>query len=187
MSAYDTTLTPPVSDDDHIQGNPNAPVTMVEYGDYQCGYCAMAHPLVKQLQQQHGDDMCLVFRHFPLRQMHPLAEAAAEVAEAAGLRGDFWAMHDWLYDNHDAWTTEGMPGLTQGLQQVGIEEAVAADAIEGGEPAGRVEEDLKSGAQSGVNSTPSFFINGRLFEGDFRALGEQIQAALARNNGDPAQ
>lgn len=175
----DNTLTVPLNDEDHIQGKPSAAVTMVEYGDYQCPYCAMAHPLVKQLQQRYGDDLCVVFRHFPLTRMHELAMPAAQVAEAAGSFGKFWAMHDWLYENHEVWTSEGVPGLQQGLRELGIDESEAASDIEGGEPGERVEQAMQGGVRSGVNSTPSFFINGRLFDGDFRALGDQIEAALA--------
>lgn len=175
------TLTVPVNDDDHIQGKPGAAVTLVEYGDYQCPYCAMAHPLVKQLQQQYGDELCLVFRHFPLTQMHELAKPAAEVAEAAGSLGEFWTMHNWLYENHDVWTSEGVPGIEQGLRELDIDESEIASDIEGGEPGARVDQDMEGGLRSGVNSTPSFFINGRLFDGDFRALGQQVEAALAGN------
>ncbi|HEV2623084.1 MAG TPA: thioredoxin domain-containing protein [Frateuria sp.] len=179
MNAHDATLTDPVSHDDHVQGSPDAAVTVIEYGDYQCRYCAMAHPMVKQLQQQYGEDLRLVFRHFPLTGMHELAMPAAQVAEAVGLRGDFWAMHDWLYDNHDRWVAEGVPGLQQGLRELGVDETAIARAIESGEPAERVGRDMQSGQRSGVNSTPSFFVNGRLFEGDSRALGRQIEGALA--------
>lgn len=179
MNAHDDTLTAPVSEDDHVRGNPDAAVTVIEYGDYQCGYCAMAHPLLRQLQQQYGEDLRVVFRHFPLTGMHELAMPAAQVAEAAGEHGDFWAMHDWLYDNHDRWVADGVPGLQQGLQQLGLDESAVARTIESGEPAERIGQDMESGRRSGVNSTPSFFINGRLFDGDFRALAQQIRAALA--------
>lgn len=179
MNQDNATLTVPVSADDHIQGHPNAAVTLVEYGDYQCPYCAVAHPLVQQLQQHYGDDLCLVFRHFPLTQMHELAKPAAEVAEAAATLGDFWAMHDWLFENHEVWTSEGASGLAQGLRELDIDESAVASAIEGGEPGARVEQDMAGGSRSGVHSTPSFFINGRLFDGDYRALGQQIEVALA--------
>jgi protein-disulfide isomerase len=94
-----TQLTVPVRAEDHVQGTATAAVTLVEYGDYQCPYCGAAHPLVKQLQQQFAGDLRFVFRNFPLTQAHPLAQMAAELAEAAGFQDKFWPMHDWIYEN----------------------------------------------------------------------------------------
>lgn len=179
MNASNSTLTVPVNDDDHIRGNPDAAVVVVEYGDYECPYCAKAHPLVKQLQERYGDDLCVVFRHFPLTQMHQLAGPAAEVAEGAASLGKFWAVHDWLYDNHELWTSEGPQAFGQGLRELDIDQSEVASAIESGEPGALIEQDLKGGMASGVNSTPSFFINGQLFDGDYRALGQQVEAAMA--------
>src|SRR5437588_11128683 len=95
-------LTPPVSSRDHIEGHEDAPVTLVEYGDYECPYCGAAHPVVKEIYRQLGDELRFVFRHFPLARVHPHAERAAEAAEAAGAQGRFWQMHDLLFENQHA-------------------------------------------------------------------------------------
>src|SRR6266566_10155949 len=95
-------LTVPVGPRDHRQGPEDAPVTLVEYGDYECPYCGAAHPVVKEIQQRLGDQLCFVFRHFPLTQIHPHAEHAAEAAEAAGAQGKFWQMHDTLFEHQQA-------------------------------------------------------------------------------------
>src|SRR5689334_17654267 len=95
-------LTPPVSARDHLWGTVGAPITLVEYGDYECPYCGAAYPTVRELQRVLGDRLCFVFRHFPLAEMHPHAEHAAEAAEAAGAQGKFWEMHDTLYMHQDA-------------------------------------------------------------------------------------
>src|SRR5260370_36179180 len=102
MSAIAPTLKPPVGPTDRMQGPADAPVTLVEFGDYECPYCGQAYVVVKELQERLGDQMCFVFRNFPLAQAHPHAEEAAEAAEAAGAQGQFWGMDDILYENQDA-------------------------------------------------------------------------------------
>src|SRR5258708_17891357 len=94
-------LTPPVSERDHAQGPADSPLTLVEYGDYQCPHCGAAYPVVKQLQKTLGKKLRFIFRNFPLTQAHPYAMIAAEAAEAAGLLGKFWPMHDVIYENQD--------------------------------------------------------------------------------------
>ena len=169
----------PVSDQDHILGDPAAPVILIEYGDYQCPYCALAHGLIRQILQAHGHRVCFVFRQFPLTGLHELALAAAEVAEAAATLGQFWPVHDWLFDHRDRWVEQGPAGLEQMPRELGIDADGLAQEILSGRPGGRVQQDLRGGLHSGVHSTPSFFINGRLFNGDVRALDSQVQAALA--------
>src|SRR3954470_21866200 len=95
-------LTVPVSERDHIQGSLDAPMNLVEYGDYQCPFCGAAHPVVKEVQATLGDELAFVFRHFPLVSAHPYALIAAEAAEAAGTQGRFWPMHDRLFEHQDA-------------------------------------------------------------------------------------
>ncbi len=95
-------LKPPVGASDHVQGPAKAPVTLLEYGDYECPYCGEAYAVVKALQKRLGDQVRFVFRNFPLAEAHPHAEHAAEAAEAAGAQGKFWEMHDMLYENQDA-------------------------------------------------------------------------------------
>src|SRR5207248_5368317 len=94
-----STLTIPVGEGDHAQGPADAPVTLVEYGDYECPYCGMAYPIVKQVQAHFGDRLRFVFRNFPLANIHPHAEHAAEAAEAAGAQGKFWPMHDRIFEH----------------------------------------------------------------------------------------
>ena len=165
MSATATaTLKPPVGPKDHMQGAPDAPVTLVEYGDYECPYCGEAYPIVKAIQERLGDQMCFVFRNFPLAQAHPHAEEAAEAAEAAGVHGKFWEMHDLLYENQDALEPEDLVQYARALKLelprfvLEMREDVYAD---------RVREDFHSGVRSGVNGTPTFFINGVRHNGPF--------------------
>lgn len=174
-----TNLTPPPGPHDHAQGPENAPVTLVEYGDYQCPDCGDAHPVVKRLQQEFGDQLRFVFRNFPLTDMHPSAEHAAEAAEAVGAQGKFWPMHDALYTHqralHDA-------QLAQYAQQAGADAATVTQALAEGTFANRVGEDLASGERSGVQGTPTFYVNGVRFDGDWSSgeLGAALRDAGAR-------
>ena len=127
MSGEDAILTVPVSARDHMEGNAHAVVTLVEYGDFQCPACGMAYPAVKQIQRRYAGNLRFVFRHFPLSQAHPYARMAAELAEAAAVEGQFWPMHDWLYENQDDWVASGSAGLEAGVRALGLdEEALAA-------------------------------------------------------------
>jgi protein-disulfide isomerase len=173
MSAIaSATLKPPVGPKDHMQGPPDAPVTLVEYGDYECPYCGEAYPVVKALQERLGDQMCFVFRNFPLTQVHPHAEEAAEAAEAAGAQGKFWEMHDLLYENQDALEPEDLVLYARALKLdlprfvLEMREHVYVE---------RVREDFRSGVRSGVNGTPTFFINGVRHNGPFD-LGSLLAA-----------
>ena len=102
-------LTPPVSTRDHVSGSANAPLTLVEFGDYQCPYCGAAFPLVKQLQRTLGRKLSFVFRNFPLTQAHPYAMIAAEAAEVAALQHKFWVMHDFIYEHQDDLEPDVLP------------------------------------------------------------------------------
>lgn len=171
-------LKDPVNAQDHIQGNANAPLVLVEYGDYQCPACGMAYPFVKQVQQQFGAQLCFVFRNFPLTEIHPFAKPAAEIAEGANLLGRFWDMHDWLYAHQRTWAQMGEDGLREGVHALGLDAAELAQALRTHDVDARIQHDFMSGVRSGVNGTPSFFINGRLFQGDFRQLAAALSAAL---------
>ena len=154
----DGTLIPSVSDErDHIQGPASAPVTLVEYGDYQCPYCGMAYPIVKSLQQALGDRVRFVFRNFPLRDSHPHAEHAAEAAESAGAQGSFWEMHDTLYENQEQLEDSDLLAYAKELD---LDPNQVARDLEDGTYVKRVREDFRSGVKSGVNGTPTFFVNG---------------------------
>lgn len=175
MSKRDTPagLTLPVGQRDHIAGPATAAVTLVEYGDYECPHCGRAYPIVKQIRQHMGRRMRFVFRNFPLRESHPHAQHAAEAAEAAGAQGKFWEMHDRLFERQFALDDDNL---------VEYADALALDVprfrreLAGHVYEPRVREDFRSGVASGVNGTPTFFINGRRYDASWEA--EPLLAAL---------
>ncbi|MGO9451420.1 MAG: DsbA family protein [Candidatus Binataceae bacterium] len=154
----------PVSERDHIRGPAQAPVTLVEYADYQCPYCGMANPIVERVQQALGDRLRFVFRNFPLSEVHPHAEHAAEIAEAAGAHDKFWEMHDALYAHQDALEDLHLAEYATLLRVPAseIKRALGQHAYRE-----RVREDFLSGVRSGVNGTPTFFINGARHDGSY--------------------
>jgi protein-disulfide isomerase len=156
-TSFEAVLTLPVSEDrDHIQGPANAPVTLVEYGDYQCPYCGAAYPIIKEVQAMMGDRLRFVFRNFPITTAHPQAEQAAEAAEAAGAQDRFWPMHDLLYENQRHLADED---LLRYAGQLGLDvDSFGRDLAEHVHAA-RVHDDFMSGVRSGVNGTPTFYIN----------------------------
>jgi protein-disulfide isomerase len=154
-------LTPPVSARDHTQGPDDAPVTLVEYGDYECPYCRMAYPIVKKAQQALGNNLRFVFRNFPLAESHPHARIAAEAAEAAGAQGKFWEMHDMLYENQDSLELED---LIRYATSIGLDTVQLARDLQNGTYAKRVRDDFRNGVRSGVNGTPTFFVNGERYD-----------------------
>jgi protein-disulfide isomerase len=170
-------LTPPPSARDHARGPADAPVTLVEYGDYECPHCGTAYPIVKGLERRFGHRMRFIFRHFPLSQVHAHAAHAAEAAEAAAHAGKFWEMHDAIFEHQDAMTDRDLAGYGA---QAGIDPAVITDALAAHTYAARVREDFMGGVRSGVNGTPAFFINGQKYDGDYDAgsLGDAIEGAL---------
>jgi protein-disulfide isomerase len=173
------TLTPPVSARDHAEGPAGAPVTLVEYGDYQCPYCGAAYPVVKQLQKALGKKLRFVFRNFPLTQAHPYALIAAEAAEAAALQGKFWEMHDLIYENQD----ELDPGILPAwAETIGLNLEEFGSAIRQGDITKRIKEDRTSGIRSGVNGTPTFFINGTRYDGpsDYDSLRANLEEQMTR-------
>jgi protein-disulfide isomerase len=174
-----SSLTPPIGSRDHILGPSDAPVTLVEYGDYECPYCRKAHPIVASILQRLGDSIRFGFRHFPLSQVHPHAQSAAEAAEAAAVEGKFWEMHDQLYRNQDALEKEDLIGYAS---RIGIDPARVAQALTTHTFAARVREDFMSGVRSGVNGTPTFFINGLRHDGpwDEAALLEALESNVGR-------
>jgi protein-disulfide isomerase len=168
-------LTLPVGERDHAQGSEDAPVTLLEYGDYECSYCGQAYPIVKEVQDELGDDLRFVFRNFPLEEMHPHARRAAEAAEAAGAQGEFWAMHDYLYEHQDALDDDH---LTEYAAEVGLDVDRFEQALEEESHEERIQEDFLSGARSGVSGTPTFFIDGERYEGRWSV--ELLTAALRK-------
>jgi protein-disulfide isomerase len=167
----------PVNDEDHIAGNPDAPVVLVEYGDYECPYCGQAFPIVQALRRQFGDALAFVFRNFPLVQAHPHALAAAASAEAADLQNRFWPMHDTLFTHQEALEPENLLMYARAL---GLDLERFAEDANSERVARRIERDMESGISSGVPGTPTFFVNGRRHTGSFafEVLGAAIQRAL---------
>jgi len=163
-----------------VLGPGEAPVTLVEYGDFQCPHCRAAHFYLKNVLATMGSDMRFVFRHMPLTQIHPMAQLAAEAAEAAGAQGRFWPMHDAIYENQDLLS----PALlTRLAQRLGLAMQRFIDDAEGHRFLPKVKEDFMSAVRSGAAGTPSFFINGELYEGSFddESLIDALRfAALAR-------
>lgn len=153
-------LRTPVSEKDHIQGNPTAPVTLVQYGDYQCPFCWKAYPIVKRLQTSLGDHLKFVFRNFPLTKVHPHAKIAALASEAAALQNKFWEMHDALYEQHKDLRYEAI--LTY-ASELGLDLDLFEKNIKNPELEEKVDADFLGGLRSGVNATPTFFINGEKY------------------------
>jgi protein-disulfide isomerase len=159
-----TQLTLPVGDRDHREGPAPAPVTLVEYGDYECPHCGAAYPIVKEVQRRMGDRLQFVFRNFPLTQIHPHAQTAAEAAEAAGAQGRFWTMHDWIFEHQKQFANDQ---FDQAAATLGLDIERFRREMQAGTYQPRVREDFLSGVRSGVNGTPTFFINGRRHTGSF--------------------
>jgi protein-disulfide isomerase len=171
------TLTQPVSARDHSEGPADAPLTLVEYGDYQCPYCGAAYPVVKRLQKALGKELRFVFRNFPLTGAHPYAQIAAEAAEAAALQGKFWEMHDLLFEQQTSLKPEIIPAWAN---RIGLNVEQLGNDIKEGVVEKRIKEDRQSGIRSGVNGTPTFFINGIRYDGshDYNSLLAALQSAL---------
>jgi protein-disulfide isomerase len=165
----------PVSARDHSQGPATAPVTLVEYGDYECPYCGAAYPIVKEIQARLDERLRFVFRNFPLTQAHPHAQHAAEAAEAAAAQGRFWEMHDYLFEHQRALDDDH---LLQYAGAVGLDTTAFAREMAEHRHAERVREDFMSGVRSGVNGTPTFFINGIRHDGSYDA--DTLLAAIER-------
>jgi protein-disulfide isomerase len=173
------TLKTPVTSRDHIQGRADAAITLVEYGDYECPHCERAYYIIQKLQDHFSDQLRFVFRNFPLSQVHPLAEPAAEVAEFAGTRELFWEMHDAIYENQRQLS---VPALFELAESLDLSAAEVQQALETHEFLPRVKEDFLGGVKSGVNGTPTFFINGLRHDGayEFENLISAIDLQLSQ-------
>jgi protein-disulfide isomerase len=162
----------PVSARDHILGPADARVTLVEYADFECPYSATARPVIQELQRLRGDTLRFVYRHFPLINLHSNAELAAEAAEVAGAHGCFWLVHDWLFEHQNQLQPVC---VTAAAEWLGLDTAAFAQAVAARTYMERVREDFLGGLRSGVNGTPSFFINGDRHDGGY-LLDELIEA-----------
>jgi protein-disulfide isomerase len=175
-------LTLPVGERDHSQGPPKAPLVLVEYGDYQCPYCGAAYPIVKRVQKKVGARLMFVFRNFPITNSHPLAQWAAETAEAAAAQGKFWELHDFLFENQRSF---GEDGLFEGYERkLKLDTPRLLREVTEHTHLPRVQEDYMSGIRSGVNGTPTFFINGLRYDGypEFEALVAALENSEKRSD-----
>jgi protein-disulfide isomerase len=170
-------LAPPVNDSDHVDGPGDAPVTLVEYGDYECPYCGMAYPVVKAVQRSLGSQLRFVFRNFPLAEIHPHARHAAQAAEAAAAQGKFWEMHDAIFEHQHHLEDDELAGYAESL---GLDGSRVRRELEEGTWAKRVSADFRSGVRSGVNATPTFFINGERYDGSWESEEALVGALMAR-------
>ena len=173
MSEPETLLVIPVGENDHVQGPATAPVTLVEYGDYECPYCGMAYPIVKALQRRMGRRLRFVYRNFQLRESHPHAQHAAEAAEGAGAQGRFWPMHDMLFERQHALADAD---LLRYAAELKLDVARLAAELDGGAHTRRVRDDFRGGVRSGVNGTPTFFVNGHRYDGPWTDEGTFLDA-----------
>ena len=173
-------LHPPVGPEDHCLGPAGAPVALVEYGDYECPHCGRAYIVLATVLPELGDEVRFAFRNFPLAQSHPHAQSAAEAAESVAAHGGdkaFWDMHDFLYENQDALEPDD---LLEYARRAGVDPALVATDLATGAMAARVRADFRSGTRSGVNGTPTFFVNGRRFDGNWEdpaAFAAALRAA----------
>lgn len=171
-------LTPVRPQRDHLRGPQDAPVTVIEYGDYECPFCVVAHRDGKTIWRRFGNKVCFVWRHYPIPELHPHARHAAEAAEAAGEQGHYWEMHDLLLDNQGALERDDLVGYARRLN---LDENAFAEDLDAGRHSERIDEDLRSGIEAGVNSTPKFFVNGAPLTGrtPVEHLVDVLEAALA--------
>jgi protein-disulfide isomerase len=173
---WEATLVTPVDDErDHIQGPADAAATLVQYGDYECPYCGVAYPIIKEVQSRMGDRLRFVFRNFPISTSHPHAEQAAEAAEGAGAQGKFWEMHDLLYENQRHLTD---PDLHTYAERLELDVQRFDQELSDHVYEARVHEDFMSGVRSGVNGTPTFYVNRARHDAPYDA--ETLISALER-------
>jgi len=176
-TTWESFLTVPVAPErDHTTGRPDAPLTMVEYGDYECPFCRMAFSVTEEIIDRLGDDLLFAYRHFPLSTIHPHATPAAEAAEAAGSQGRFWEMHGLLYANQQRLEP---PALVARAEKLQLDVGRFVDDLRTNAHGAKVRSDFLSGVHSGVNGTPTFFINGRRHDGpaDLPSLMRSLETA----------
>ncbi|MET1083427.1 MAG: thioredoxin domain-containing protein [Burkholderiales bacterium] len=175
---------PPLSSLDHVRGDPRAACVLIEYGDYQCPYCAAAEPVLVEVLRRHNPGVMQAFRHFPLEAIHPMARPAAETAEFAGAHGDFWSMHGALMAHSGSLSLPVMFNLATLL---GLPVMRLRDALSSGSCAAKVRRDFAMGLNSGVKGTPTFFIDGELYEGPVTAdaLVDALNRAAGRVDASP--
>lgn len=170
-----TLLKVPVTSEDQIQGPEDARITLVEYGDFECPYCKRSYQVVKALQKQFGNQLRFIFRNFPLKEIHPEAEMAAEAAEFAAAHHRFWEMHDLIYENQEKLNLPFVVTLAEQLQLPKVE---LEQALQNKTYLPKIQNDFLGGVRSGVNGTPTFFVNDQRFDGPFERLDKVVTAVL---------
>lgn len=175
-------LRPPVSPQDHIYGQPDAVIELLEYGDFQCPYCGRAFPIVKRIQEALGEHLKFVFRNFPLTKIHPLAKTAALATEAAGKQGKYWEMHHMIFENQRRIFKTALLEYASHIDLNLLQFELDLDNVA---LIDKVESDFESGLRSGVNATPTFFINGEKYTGNWEGgdLETFLQLELAKVKG----
>jgi protein-disulfide isomerase len=171
----------PPNKEDHIQGDIDRNIILVEYGDFECPHCGEAYPIVKEIQKIEGNLLGFIFRNFPLSEVHPHALHAAYAAESAGKQDKYWEMHDLLLKNQEALKDENLKAYAEKLN---LDIPQFLKDMESKEIAKKVQDDITTGAKSGVNGTPTFFINNIRFDGPFKlkALLKAINLAKEKND-----
>jgi protein-disulfide isomerase len=170
-------LRTPVGQRDHRIGKPTATITLVEYGDYQCSHCAEAYPLIKKLLKDFNNQLLFVFRNFPLQESHPEAMIAAEAAEAAGLQNKFWEMHDMIYEHQDELSENNLQYFAENLN---LDLDKFENDWDSADVTAKIESDFESGIRSGVNGTPTFFINDQrleTYDSTYESLAKAVRNA----------
>ncbi|MCB9799104.1 thioredoxin domain-containing protein [Candidatus Nomurabacteria bacterium] len=180
-----TKLVSNISEQDQIKGNPEASLQIVEYSDFQCPACKSYYPIIKQIANTYGEDVAVVYRHFPLEQIHPAAMDAALAAEAAGKQGRFWDMHDILFNTQEVWSQDEDPKakILQYAESLRLDMDRFRSDMESSEVKKKVQDDMLSGEKSGVNSTPTFFFNNvkKSFPPNYETFKEAVEQALQGN------
>lgn len=177
---------------DHVTGKTDSKVLLIEYGDYQCPSCGSAYPNVKSLMNDYGDRIALVFRNFPLTSIHPNARAGAAAAEAAGLQGKYWEMHDLLYENQDSWTgldaSKRTDAFVSFADQLKLDSSKFTSDLSASNVNKKISFDISLGKQNSVSATPTFFLNGEklddatsggIVQGDLTAIKAKLDKLLA--------
>lgn len=183
---------------DHVEGDPKSKVVLIEYGDFQCPSCGGAHPGVKKITEDYGDKIAFVFRNFPLTTIHPNALAASAAAEAAGVQGKYWEMHNILYEQQNSWSNASSEERTTKFvtfaKQLGLDETKFRENIASDTVAKKISFDQATGKKLEVSATPSFFLNGekvnsdisgKLVQGDASAIRELLNTKLKENGIEP--
>lgn len=160
----DVSKTAPVTDSDHIKGNKNAKITLLEYSDFQCPFCQRHVPTLEQVLEQYGDDVRLVYRHFPLNSIHPQAQKAAEASECAAEQGKFWEMHDLMFANQSALDVTSLKGYAKTL---GLNQSQFDSCLDTGKFAGKVNQQAAEAQAAGITGTPGTFVNDQLVKGAY--------------------